>query len=136
MSEEKAGDAKKKVAPEMAAADFARWLDAMDLDLKEEMLSPTERKSKERVLKAITDGRLSIDEKGQPVLHRPNGDNVIFREPNGAAFMAMDGKGADAEVAKQFAFMAAVTEKDVVTFAKMPNRELNVCLALVALFLA
>ncbi|MFW6031048.1 MAG: hypothetical protein ACOC9T_00535 [Myxococcota bacterium] len=135
MSEEQG----EKVAAEVAEAEFQRFLDAMDLDHDEEGMDEEDLKSfqkeKARVVKAIQDGRMSIDEKGQPTFQPTDGEPITFREPRGSTLMAMDSKKKNHDVTKLFATMAEMTKVPVQKFSKMPNRDLKVCLAVTLLFL-
>ncbi len=128
-----------KVALEVAEAEFTRFAEAMDLDLDKSKMDADDQKSlaevKAKVLRAMEDGRLVIDEKGQPVFTPHSGAAITFYEPTGASFMAMDSKKKGQDIAKMYAVMADMTHVDAKVFATMANRDLKVCQAVVSLFL-
>ena len=132
----------QKVGREVAEAEFERFVDTMDLDVDETRMDGEDRTSyrdlKERILRAIEHGHLVVDEKGQPVYTPRAGTQaqpIIFHEPTGASFMAMDSKKKDQNVAKMYAVMADMTHLDAKVFASMAARDLKICQALVTLFL-
>ena len=138
MSEEKR---RATVAEEVAVAEFDRFVEAMDLDVDPKRMDEEDLKSYQaargRVVDAIIDGHLVIDEEGRPI-YTPRKDNtepITFYEPTGASLMAMDGKRKGRDVGKMFATLADITRQSEQRFAKMSNRDIKVCLAIVALFL-
>lgn len=132
----------QKVAREVGEAEFDRFVGAMDLDVDEARMDADDRKSfgelRERLVRAIVEGHLVVDDKGQFVYTPRTGnqtDPITFREPTGASFMAMDTKKKDQNVAKMYAVMADITGLDIKTFSKMASRDLKVCQAIITLFL-
>lgn len=131
----------QKVAREVAETEFDRFVEAMDLDTDESKMDSDDRKSfgelRERIVRAIEQGHLAIDDKGQPVYTPRAGrtEPITFREPTGASFMAMDTKKKDQNVAKMYAVMADITGSDAKRFAQMSGRDLKICQAIVTLFL-
>ncbi len=135
-------DEDQKVSREVAEADFHRFCDMMDLDVDPRGMDDEDRKSfesaKRRLVDAIIEGHLVIDEKGQPVYTPRRGSDVTpitFAEPTGASYMAMDTKKKNHDVAKLFATMADMTGQPIQRFAKMQNRDLKICQAVALLFL-
>jgi hypothetical protein len=130
------------VAPEVAADEFDRMCDAIDLDLSD--LTEEETKTldalKKLVVKAITSGRITVDEKGQPTiaLKYPVGefkDVTLFR-PNGEMLLAAGDPKLKNEVERTFALLADFTKKPVALFRKMEARpDLQLCKAVLQLFL-
>lgn len=142
MSEEIAARAGQVVATEVAEDEFAKFTEAMDLDVNETQMTTEERDAfrglKRTILRAMESGRLTIDDSGQPV-YRPQIGNtkpITFHEPDGASIMSMDKKKAGENVAKTYAAMGAMTKTDASRFAEMKGRDLKVCQALYLLFLA
>jgi hypothetical protein len=92
-----------------------------------------------RVVNAIMEGSLVIDEEGQPVFtpKRAGADvnAITFYEPTGASYMAMDRKKKTEDMAKMFAVMADFTQTSAGLFSKMKNADLKVCIAVTTLFL-
>jgi hypothetical protein len=132
----------KVVATEVAEADFARWVSAMDLvdKLDPSQLDDEDKKSlaaaKTTLIQAMESGRLVVDEKGQFVFTPAVGQGPItFYEPSGATLIAMDGKKDGHSNAKMFAAMADFTKTPSATLAALKMRDLRVCQAITVLFL-
>lgn len=136
----------EKVALEVAETEFTRWAESMDLLAK---LDTTDmnaddkesfKQQKRPILDAIRFGRLVVDDAGQFVFTPQVGDDkspITFFEPDGSSIMAMDKAGKSGEnVHKQFAVLAAMTHQFVQRFSKMKQRDLVVCSAIMAFFLA
>lgn len=138
----------KKVATEVAEQDFERFVARMALDVDPKHMDDEDKKSftqaKHRLIAAIEDGTLVVNEKGTPVFS-PVGDEdgdkdydrsaITFHEPKGDALMAMDLKRDGHNVAKTFASLSAMTKQPITRFSGMANRDLRICLALYVLFL-
>lgn len=127
-----------KVSKEAAEEEFFRFASTMGLDVDEASMSEEDGKSlretKGVLLSALMRGHLSIDESGLPTLYPDDGAPIVFKEPDGAALMAMDAhKG---ELKKLFAVAAAVTGQPIVRFARMKQRDNKIVMKLIALFLA
>jgi hypothetical protein len=132
------------LAPEAAEAEFARWVSAMGLvrKLDTSRLNDEDAKSladqKRLLLDAIEDGHLVVNDNGEFVYTPCVGDRspLTFFEPTGASLMATDQVKSAALVQKQFNMLGAVTGTSAKRFALMKQRDLNVCLSILALFLA
>lgn len=134
------------VAEDLAEQEFQRFADAMDLDIDPKGMDDDDRAAfkhaKRRFIQSMMIGKLVVDEKGQPI-YTPSGNGapnedlkpITFREPSGASLMAMDSKKKDHSVEKTMAFMADQTGESPSRFAKMPNRDLKICMAVSGLFL-
>lgn len=125
---------------ETAEKEFGRFLEAMDLDVDPKGMDDEDKRtfeeSKRRVVRALEQGQLVIDDKGQPVFTPSAGGNPItFYEPTGAALMAADQKRSGHNMAKMFATMGDMTRTNAALFAKMVARDVKVCLAVALLFL-
>ncbi|MEC7520170.1 MAG: hypothetical protein VYE22_09915 [Myxococcota bacterium] len=133
--EEAEGATKERVADEVAEHEFTRFVEAMDLDLDPEHMSEEDRagfeQQKRYFLGAVQEGRLTVDERGQPVFQPSSGGALKFREPNGAALMEMDKGKRNENQRKLHLLMAAITKSPPARFAKMPKRDLKVCTAIV-----
>lgn len=128
----------KKVATEVAEHEFVRFCEAMDLDTEpkgddEDLRSYNE--TKRRIVDAICEGRLVVDEDGQPVFTPSDGGSITFYEPEGSSLLAMDQKKSGHNVGKSFAVLAAMTKQPAMRFSKMKNRDLKICQAVMVLFL-
>lgn len=131
-----------KVAREVAEVEFARWAEAMDLDLDTQGLDADDIKSledgKRTLLRALVRGVLSIDEKGQAVVQPQVGDwkPIVFHEPSGATFMATDAKKKGQDVAKLNVTMADMTGTHAALFSKLAGRDWKLCRAVAGFLLA
>ena len=64
------------------------------------------------------------------------GEKLIFKEPNGGAYMAMD-KFKDQEgVHKTLAVASAITGKDIPWFGKISNFDYKICATIASFFIA
>ncbi|HET9954087.1 MAG TPA: hypothetical protein VFQ61_06270 [Polyangiaceae bacterium] len=127
---------------EVAEAEFQRFVAAMALDVDTSTMDEEDREEfkdkKRKIVRALMLGSLVIDEKGQPVYTPQVGDDrspITFLEPRGSSLMAMDQRKQGHNVAKSFAVLADITKVSPQRFANMFNRDIQVCLALQALFL-
>jgi hypothetical protein len=129
-----------KVAIEVAEQEFDRFCEEMDLDVDTSVMDAEDKaafeKIERRLVNAIAEGRLTIDEKGQPVLQLSDGGQpVTFHEPNGANIIAMDQKRHGHNNARQILFIAEMTNQAEERIRKLPMRDLKICNSIVALFL-
>lgn len=125
---------------EFAKQEFDRWVAAMDIDLSV-VGDENDKRDKdgdvERIIRAIIDGRLIIEDDGVAVFTPKESDKHLrWDPPTGAAYTAMDRKKDSSQMAKMFASMAAITHVNEVTYVKMRLPDLKVCQAIWALFLA
>lgn len=131
----------QKVAADVAEQEFKRFTDAMDLDVDPAGMDDEDKRSfndaKRRIIAALCNGSLVIDEKGQPVFTPSLGNTqpITFFEPTGASLMAGDQKKKGHDHARMFAVMGDMTRQPATRFANMPSRELKVCLSIAGLFL-
>jgi len=139
MSEEQ--DDGFKVAQEGAEAEFRRFGETMDLDFVTARMDDEDSKAFEKqkgiFIRAVRLGRLIVDQDGQPVYTPQMGDvkSITFYEPDGACIMAIDEAKKNHDVTKSFKVLRAVTKQSDGVFAKMKNRDLKVCQAVINLFL-
>lgn len=133
---------KNAVAAEVAEQEFERFIDAMGLDVDPKGWTDEDKQSfdeaKRKIIDAMKSGRLVIDEDGRP-RYTPrlvNTDPITFYEPTGADLMAIDQAKKGANVSAGFKLLAAMTKTNVQRFSGMANRDLKVCQAIQALFLA
>lgn len=132
------------VDAETAQADFDRFVDAMDLDLDTADMDAEDLtafiKQKNRITRAIQNGSLAINDKGEAVYTpcRPGSkhkDAITFHERTGASLMAMDGKKKNHDVAKTYAVMADMCKVHQSVFAGLVGTDVKVCEALFALLM-
>jgi hypothetical protein len=133
----------QKIAKEVAEKEFERFADAMDLDVDEKEMSEQELDAfmphKLVLLKALQRGTLVINDNGEPAFTPKMSENskpLVFKEPTGAALMAMDRRKSNESMARLYAMMGDMTSTNANTFAKLAWRDLKVCQAITTLFLA
>jgi hypothetical protein len=133
------------LAKEVADAEFDRWLSEMGLAEKCDpaRLNDEDKRSlaavKELLVTAIMGGSLVVDGSGCFVFTPTKSADqtpITFWEPTGASYMAMDQAKRGQDVAKTIKFLADITKQSPTRFAKMVNRDLSVCSAIAAIFLA
>jgi hypothetical protein len=133
-----------KVAREVADGEFDRWVEAMGLSRKVDpsTLSDEDKKSlaeqKGILVEALMSGSLVLNEENCFVFTPTLGvrEPITFYEPTGASLMATDAVKLGNVVQKQFRFLADMTRQGAQRFSAMKVRDLSVCLAVAALFLA
>jgi hypothetical protein len=132
-----------KVATEVCEAEFARWLESMGLNHKADVLAERMTaediasfvKAESVVLRAMENGSLVVTDKGiefTPVVSSEKA-TLVFPEPGGAVLMAMDKFSENQKATKTFAMLAEWTGVDPKRFAKMLNRDLQVCTTILSL---
>ena len=131
-----------KVALEVAENEFNRFTDNMDLDVDERFMDEEDltafNKQKRRIITAICNGSLVINENGEAVYTpQKSGDiePLVFHERTGASVMAMDNKKKNHDVAKTYAVMGDITGVHQNTFAKMKGIDIKICEAIFALLM-
>lgn len=131
------------VAREVAEQEFQRFTDSMEIDTDTSKMKEDDadgfQDTKEKIISAIMDGRLTVNDQGEPVLtptrtQMPNG--LTFKEPSGADLMAMDRQKNGNDVGKMFALMDSVTKSAPGTCSKLKGKDQKVATAIVTLFLA
>jgi hypothetical protein len=91
-----------------------------------------------KIIKAMKNGSLVINEEGEPVFSPRKSDipPIVFHEPTGASLVAMDKKKKNEDFSKFYTVLADITKTSAATFAKLKMRDLKVCIAIGTLFLA
>jgi hypothetical protein len=132
------------VARGVAEEEFERFISGNGLSVPEKMDAKDRRsfeESKRRIVEAIMSGSVVIDENDGDVVAvftpavSKDKTPLVFREPEGHAFMAMDSESPDHNVRKGHAFLASLTQQDKSRFSKLKARDWKVCDALGGLFL-
>lgn len=131
------------IATKVCEDEFTRFVETMELDVDPKGMSDDDKDSYVNahrvIITAMEKGHLVINENGEPVYTPSIGkvrEPITFHEPEGSAWIAMDGKKKDHDVGKVHATMADLTHMAPVRFAKMKGRDLKVCHAITGLFLA
>lgn len=134
----------EKVSKEVAEQEFARFAEAMDLDVDTSRMDAEDQaafnRQKSRILGAIQSGALVFNENGEAVFtpQRPSSqykDPITFHERTGASLMAMDGHKKGHDVAKTYAVMGDMCRVHQKVFAGMAGQDIKVCEALFALLM-
>ena len=131
-----------KVSVEVAEAEFDRFAVAMDFDLDESVMGVEDKDAylgnRRKIVRAIQQGSLVIDDEGCPVYTASSGDVYTFREPTGATLREMDRVSSKqgGDIAKMFKLMGSMTQVGEKPFAMMKQRDLKVCTAIAVFFLA
>ena len=130
------------IAKEMAELEFDRFTEMMDLDVDESFMDENDLssfgKQKRRIVSAISNGSLLINDKGEAVYtpqKSPTTDPITFHERTGASIMAMDGKKKNHTVSQTYAVMADMTKSHPSIFAKMRGVDIKICEAIFALLM-
>lgn len=132
------------VARDVAESEFDRFCDSMDIDHDTSKMTEEDAKGfneqKEYVVKAIMDGRLVIASDGKPEYTPSHEDSprntLVFHEPNGGTYAAMDRQKSGNDVGKMLALMDAMTKSAPGTCAKLTGIDFKTSRALTVLFLA
>lgn len=128
-----------KVVAEVAEAEFERFVECMDLDLDTAGMDSEDltqfSKLRKRVIRAIENGALVVNEDGEAVYTPQNRKSkhqeaLVFHERTGASLMAMDGKKKNYDVAKTYAVMADMCKVHPNVFANLVGIDVKVCEAL------
>lgn len=129
---------------DVALLEFDRFAEQMDLDLDPASMDEDDlagfTKQKNRILKALQNGSLIINDAGEAVYTpknpRSNYDKPItFHERTGASLMAMDGKKKGHDMAKTYAIMGDMCKVHPNTFAGLAGIDVKVCEAVFALLM-
>lgn len=129
------------VSLDMAEVEFDRFCDAMDLDVDPAQMDSDDlnsfTKTKNRLLKAITDGSLMINDNGEAVYTPKKTDvgPITFHERTGASIMAMDGKKKNHQVAQMYAVMSDMTGMHTKVFANLKGIDIKICEAIFVLLM-
>lgn len=127
---------------EMAEDEFARFLEAMDLDAKvAEKADAEDTKALDRVrnivIRAIENGSFVIGDNGEGVFTPRRGTSrepITFGEPDGGAILASDKRRDGHNTAKTYAMLAHWTGQNPDRFAKLKRSDVEFCTSVMALF--
>jgi len=130
-----------KVDKETAESDFGRFADHYDIDTDWDDLDENERgdmrSTKAVILKAIRRGQFLVDEQGAATFESACGKSFVLSDPGGGGLIAMDRKKDGHSVAKAYTVFGKITNTDDHAVSRLKSsRDVKVCLAIVALFLA
>jgi len=133
----------KKVALEVAEADFERFALAWDLDTEVEEFTLEDKdeflEHRRKIVRQIRGGRAAINEAGDIVyqLFDPVGTltEVLIRRPKGTHFMAMDKEKDGRNISKMIQFVSASINQLPGIIKKMDGVDVKFLQAVYMLFL-
>lgn len=128
-----------KVDIQTAENEFVRWATEWSIATDTNDMNKEDAESfdvqKKRVVKAIQQGKLTVSETGDAITLDSDKGAITFKEPTGAAYLAMDQhKGKD--MGAMFGFMGAMSGNPAKMFASVRGSDLKLAQAITALFLA
>ncbi len=134
-----------KIVYEVACDEFERFLEAMGLEYDIEQFDQEDLKAfestKNKLIKCIQKGSLTINDKGEPVYTQQRvkeGQEAIvftFYEPDGHVLSSSDRIKKDREYNRIFTIMGHLTKQNPTLFNKLKVIDLNVCQHITTLFL-
>lgn len=132
-----------KISIEVAEAEFDRFMDLMDLDNDSKSIDSKDQaefdKNKDRIIRALMKGSLTINGQGEPVFSPTRSPGIktdlTFYEPSGATLMAMDRKKEGQNMSKIFSVMDDMTKSPAGTASKLIGNDYKIGLAVVTIFL-
>lgn len=130
------------VSRDVAESEFSRFIDMNDILLETPNMTADDiaavGEQRERIIRAMMAGSLSVNENGEPIFLPQRSDcvsSLTFHEPTGASLMAADRKRKNEDIGKLYAAMADMTKTDIKTFSRMRMADLKICMAVTTLFL-
>jgi hypothetical protein len=144
MTEPTQGANARTISSDMAEAEFDRFTEAMDLDIATDDMDQDDltafKKVKRRLLRAIGNGSLIINEDGEAEFMPQKDDSrydkaLRFRQRTGGALMSMDSKKKGQDVAKTYAVMAQMCGVEQKVFARLLGEDGKVCEAIFTLLM-
>lgn len=131
------------IVREQAKAEFDNFTRLMALDFNIDKMDAEDRtafeKIYERLIAAMMDGSLVIDEHGRPVYTPQRTDGytspITFSEPTGADIAQMDKKKIGHDVGKLYAIAGSMTNQSPSLFAKLKGNDYKICIGIINLFL-
>lgn len=135
--------AENKVSKEVAEAEFQKFIDLMDIDANPELMDEDDAKgfttNKDRFIRGVMRGKVSVNENGEPELRTSRTENVeklVFFEPSAATLMAMDRKKSGQSMAKMLSLMDDLTKSPAGTCSKLVGDDYKIAMAVTTIFLA
>lgn len=123
---------------ETASNEFDRWARAMKLRLNRVRNENDKRDLEEdraALIDLIMEGTAVVNERGQMLYNREDGDPLTFYRPRGQEIAEMDRKKSTDDIGKMHALIGAVTRTSPKTASTLYSNELLDCSMIVGLFL-
>ena len=137
---------KAKITTELAEKDFNSWCDANEIDCDTSRMNEEEKadfgKLKDRIVKAIENGRCVVDDTDliYTLSDRNEGGlsgmKVTIVPPTGRTFLGMDGYKDNQSIHKTNAALSSITGQDTGVFAKLVVQDWKFFQSVLVLFLA
>ncbi len=128
-----------KIDKKVAEADFERWANAWRVEIDVEELDEEDaasfKEQRGKIVKAIQKGYLTVSQSGEELTLDTNKGEVVFKEPVGAAYLAMD-QHKNKNMASSFGFMGAMSGTPAKFWSSVRGADLKIAQAVTALFLA
>ena len=126
-----------KVAPEVAEQEFDRLCDMLGIDTETNSTDDEEtlKAHRDRIVKAICKGALSIGDDGLPTVVTREGATLAFKMPTGATLLEADKAPAGQDQRRMFLLIGALTNGKF-SPAKCTIQEVALLTSITALFLA
>ena len=132
---------KSRIGRDVAESELRRWMSSMKLVISTTGMDAEDRTqldlNNRRIINAILDGRLVIDQDGVPVYTpRDSVDRspIRFPRPKGKDLMQSDLFKKNHDVTKAFAIMAATSHESLDRYGEMESTDLYVCLAIAGMY--
>jgi hypothetical protein len=133
---------KSRIGRDVAESELRRFMTSMRLVISMKGMDAEDRTqldlSKRRIINAILDGRLVIDQGGIPIYTPRDSEDktpIRFPRPKGADFMEADLIKKNHDVTKSFAIMAASSHESIERYGAMESTDLFVCQSIVGLYM-
>jgi len=132
-----------KLGKDVAESELRRFMSSMRLIFTVKDMDAENRDqfdlNKKRIINALLDGRLVIDQDGVPVYSPRDSDDhdpIKFPRPKGGDFMQADLIKANHNVTKTVKAMAATTHQTMERYQAMESTDFFVCQAIHSLYMA
>lgn len=137
MTEDTTPTPQQTVDAETADMEFERFCSEMDIDNDEAFMSAEDKEAyltaKRVITRAMMQGKLVINDNGEPIYTDMDGKDIRFREMTGAMLRETDKVSAKegGDMAKMMRLMGAITGRGPKFFSEMVKRDLKVCQTIV-----
>ncbi len=133
----------EKITREVAEVEFARFVEAWDIDANTDNMSGDDKESfnqqKGRIVNQIIAGHATIDEAGDIRYRLKYAEGSVtelhFRVPKGDAYMSMDKYKDRQNIHKMNSFLGGMTKQSPQFFSNMDARDVKFCQGVFVLFL-
>jgi hypothetical protein len=133
-----------RVSREVAESEFDRFVESMSIDVDKSLMDEDEERAFERqknkLVKAIMDESLVINDEGEAVYTPCNKRSrtdvpLTFNERTGNTLTSTDSKGKNAQAAKMYAMMGDMCRVPPKTFSGLVGQDIKMCEAIFSLLM-